>query len=436
MPSGERRPEWTKDPAHLKAVKDTIKVQVHNRTLNEYKASSNLVRDSQLDIESGHRVETRRALSPEYLNIYPQGHEFLHQYFLIEPGARPTMEELKSHSELPASDVNTRLHKGSTQLWGSLMEGRQPTKFESSHIDRSESRYESNGYDLTGQVNVQDINPEFKGNYSSVFKGTMNDKLVAVKIIHGKAKPSTVRRRILRERTVWTLMKHLNILPFYGYTEGPTIGQLKTPFGALISPWFENGDAGKFLEEHGKRLSKDDRIMLWKGVIDGVAYLHQHRPAVVHGDLKPGNVIIDDSGCPRICDFGLAQIFYDETDSGLTTTTEHTGTGRYLAPELLVEEVDTRPTAASDIYAVGCLGLEFVYLKKPYSHRKNNLRGVVYTDIKKGIPPAVNCDTQSSITWSMIKSCWDRRPESRPTAFQLANALSTTTPIRITEIYE
>ncbi|KIM20322.1 hypothetical protein M408DRAFT_82174, partial [Serendipita vermifera MAFF 305830] len=117
------------------------------------------------------------------------------------------------------------------------------------------------------------------------------------------------------------------------------------------------------------------------------------------------NVIIDDSGCPRICDFGLAQIFYDEADSGMTTTTEHTGTDRYLAPELLVDEVNTRPTAASDVYAVGWF---------------------IHTDIKKGIPPAVDCDTQSSLTWSMIKSCWDRQPEARPSASRMAEVLSTT----------
>lgn len=300
-------------------------------------------------------------------------------------------------------------------------------------VDISEITHETDPYDLTGQVDIQDMNPKFKGNYSSVFQGGLNDKPVAVKVIQSRAKTSTIRRKILREKTVWILMRHPNILPFYGYTEGLTIGQLKTPFGALISPWYENGDAGKFLEEHGERLSKDDRTALWKSVIDGVTYLHQHQPAIIHGDLKPGNVIIDDSGCPRICDFGLAQIFYDEPGSGMTTTTEHTGTDRYLAPELLTEDVDIRPTAASDVYALGCLGLEFIYLQMPYSHRRNNLRGFIYMDIKKGIPPATDCDIQSSLTWSMIKSCWDRRPEARPSAFIMANILATSMPIRTAE---
>ncbi|KIM28633.1 hypothetical protein M408DRAFT_47889, partial [Serendipita vermifera MAFF 305830] len=246
---------------------------------------------------------------------------------------------------------------------------------------------------------------------------------VAVKVIQGIGESSSVRRKILRERTVWTFLNHQNILPFYGYTKDSMIGQFDTPFGTLISPWCKNGDASKFIGEYGNILSLEDRTALWKGAIDGVAYLHQHRPPIVHGDLKPGNILIDDSGCPRLCDFGLAQIFFDEPGSGMTTTSEHTGTERYLAPELVVEYAESHPTAASDVYAIGCLGLEFIYLREPYSHRKNNLRGVIYTDIRKGVPPATDCDTPSSPVWGLITSCWNNPPESRPSASSLASTL-------------
>jgi serine/threonine protein kinase len=66
---------------------------------------------------------------------------------------------------------------------------------------------------------------------------------------------------------------------------------------------------------------------------------------------------MDDNGNPRICDFGLARIIQEGGTGGLTTTTEHTGTERYLAPELVTSNLPT-PTTASDIYALGCLGLE------------------------------------------------------------------------------
>ncbi|KIM21076.1 hypothetical protein M408DRAFT_81026, partial [Serendipita vermifera MAFF 305830] len=93
-------------------------------------------------------------------------------------------------------------------------------------------------------------------------------------------------------------------------------------------------------------------------VLDGVGYLHEHDPPIVHGDLKPGNVLIDDRERPTICDFGLAQIFLEEGATGMTTTSEHTGTARYLAPELVSSDHTVPPTKESDMYAVGCLGLE------------------------------------------------------------------------------
>lgn len=114
----------------------------------------------------------------------------------------------------------------------------------------------------------------------------------------------------------------------------------------------------------------------WKGVASGVCYLHEHEPIIVHGDLKPvmlsytmglmlinssitnqTNVLIDDQGNAKICDFGLVCILLDEGHTGVTTTTPFTGTERYLAPELLTES-DPKPSTGSDVWALGCIGLE------------------------------------------------------------------------------
>ena len=59
-----------------------------------------------------------------------------------------------------------------------------------------------------------------------------------------------------------------------------------------------------------------------------------------------------------ICDFGLARIFLEEGHTDMTTTSEHTGTARYLAPELVSSDETVYPTTASDVYGLACLGLE------------------------------------------------------------------------------
>lgn len=75
--------------------------------------------------------------------------------------------------------------------------------------------------------------------------------------------------------------------------------------------------------------------------------------------IQQGNVLIDEHGTPKICDFELARIFLDEESPSMTTT-EHTGTERYLAPELVMNEGNTLPNTATDVYALGCLGLETI----------------------------------------------------------------------------
>jgi serine/threonine protein kinase len=68
------------------------------------------------------------------------------------------------------------------------------------------------------------------------------------------------------------------------------------------------------------------------------------------------NVLIDKKGVGQLCDFGLARLIKAKSGSGMTTTTAHTGTVRYLAYEL-VKHSNAIPTKATDMYALGCLAL-------------------------------------------------------------------------------
>ena len=78
-----------------------------------------------------------------------------------------------------------------------------------------------------------------------------------------------------------------------------------------------------------------------------------------------------------LCDFGLVRIVKDEVDTGMTTTTAHTGTARYLSQELVAPPRDeaaplasgSLPTPDSDVHALGCVGMEVRYpTGSPSSH--------------------------------------------------------------------
>ncbi|PVF96564.1 kinase-like protein [Serendipita vermifera] len=168
--------------------------------------------------------------------------------------------------------------------------------------------------------------------------------------------------------------------------------------------WYRHGDAAAFFRAYGRGLeSMEERMDLWRGVISGVDYLHNCDPVIIHGDLKLDNVLLDDRGIPLLCDFGLARLFVENGHSGLTTTSNHMGTARYLAPEFL-HDGDNLPSTASDIYALGCIGLE------------------VLERIKGRIPPAYppkKLDLVTELAWNMLEGCWRVTPLERVSTREL-----------------
>jgi serine/threonine protein kinase len=85
-----------------------------------------------------------------------------------------------------------------------------------------------------------------------------------------------------------------------------------------------------------------------------------HSSGLIETERPPQqNVLVDKDGMAQLCDFGLTRFMETGLETGLTTTTAHTGTTRYLAYELVEYDGDEPiPTTATDIYALGCLGLE------------------------------------------------------------------------------
>lgn len=94
-------------------------------------------------------------------------------------------------------------------------------------------------------------------------------------------------------------------------------------------------------------------------ICDGLGYAH--RMGIVHRDLKPDNILLDQTGNPKITDFGLARS--QTVDKNFTLTGETVGTPHYMSPEQLAgEEV----TAAADIYSLGIMTFEMVFKKRPF----------------------------------------------------------------------
>jgi len=114
------------------------------------------------------------------------------------------------------------------------------------------------------------------------------------------------------------------------------------------------------------RFSQTDRLLLFCQVCDAIH--HGHSNGIIHRDIKPGNLLVDSSGQPKVIDFGVARLMDDDTTSARaqTQTGMILGTLRYMSPEQLEsagQDLDTR----SDIYSLGVVMYELLCGCLPYT---------------------------------------------------------------------
>ena len=168
-------------------------------------------------------------------------------------------------------------------------------------------------------------------------------RIVAVKRVfaHDVSSHDTLVR-FRREAEAVASLDHPNILPIYEVSESheglPFFSMRYATGGSLRA-------AGLVL-----RTKPRDCVRLMAKVARGIAYAHSK--GVLHRDLQPGNILLDESGEPMVSDFGLAK-WLDQT-SDLTRTLETLGTPGYIAPEQ-VESRAADLTNAADIYSLGAI---------------------------------------------------------------------------------
>ena len=186
-------------------------------------------------------------------------------------------------------------------------------------------------------------------------------RVVALKVIRAGSMSPKLLRRFEHEAQVLGRLQHPGIAHVY---EAGTIEDARgnpVPFFAMELI------RGVPLTTYAarKKLGTRERLDLIARICD--AAYHAHQKGVIHRDLKPGNILVDESGQPKILDFGIARAM----DSDLQLTTLHTdigqlmGTVQYMSPEQVSgdpNELDTR----SDVYAMGVVAYELLTGRLPH----------------------------------------------------------------------
>ena len=230
------------------------------------------------------------------------------------------------------------------------------------------------------------------------------DRDVAVKLLHEHLlRDDVARRRVQREALAAARLSHPGIVTVYDV--------LVSDDRAAIVMELVRGETLRVRLDREAPLLESDAVTVVSQVAHALA--HAHAEHVIHRDVKPGNVMVDDQGRARLIDFGIARELEDEA-LRMTLTGTVIGTLHYLAPEQLAGD---GASAASDVYSLGVVLYEALAGRPPFPASRPALLVAAQSASPDAIPGV------SDSVQGLCRAALAPDPGARPTAVQLAAAL-------------
>nr|GEV21237.1 leucine-rich repeat protein [Tanacetum cinerariifolium] len=257
-----------------------------------------------------------------------------------------------------------------------------------------------------------------EGGFSSVYKGILDsdgDRFVAVKVLHLLNRGAL--KSFLAECEAWRNIRHRNLLKIV--TSCSSVDFQGNDFKAIVYEFMPNGSVHDWLHSISANTSKLNllqRIHILRDVATALDYLHiRCQTMIVHGDLKPSNILLDDDMVAHVGDFGLARLL--GTDLNQNSSTGVKGTIGYAPPEY---GIGSEMTSSGDVYSFGILLLEAMTGKKPTDNMFKeglSLHKFAYValpdhvfDVIDGLIPSLLDEVESNCNKEQFRSLLNKRP--------------------------
>jgi serine/threonine protein kinase len=244
------------------------------------------------------------------------------------------------------------------------------------------------------------------GGMATVYKAYQPgmDRMVALKVLPQQySKDKKFIERFEREARTIARLEHRNILPVYGYGQDQGVTY-------MAMRYLEGGTLRDVLDQG--RLTLGDIVSVIEQVCAGLDYAH--RQGVVHRDVKPSNVMVDDEGWAYVTDFGIARVL--DASSELTGGGA-IGTPAYMAPEQSMgKKVDHR----ADIYAMGIILYELVVGRVPYQAETPMAVALAHVHSPLPLPRSIDPRVPEAVEKVILKAL-AKEPEHR---YDSANQLA------------
>ncbi|XP_048324690.2 probable LRR receptor-like serine/threonine-protein kinase At3g47570 [Ziziphus jujuba] len=282
------------------------------------------------------------------------------------------------------------------------------------------------------------------GSFGSVYKADIDDgkTTIAVKVLRGDISQSY--KLLKRECQILSGIKHRNLVGLLGSI-------WTSQFQALLLEFIPNGNLDQHLypgglEEEGCKLTLRERMSIAIDIANGLEYLQEGCPVqIVHCDLKPQNVLLDNDMVAHVADFGVGKLVSADKPKGYVSTTGFLrGSIGYIPPEY---GQGIEVSAKGDIYSFGVMLLEMVTRKRPTSNMftdgldlrqwvryalPDHILDVVDITLKQEANLGGQNDTVGSLhrleqcciqMLDLAMICTDDNPQNRPTASSVVQML-------------